>query len=207
MDKFICSIRIGRHFSHQATNGYSFIGLNTEFVNLQRIRYLIMLEDIKDEQIQSFKEILPDKKRDKSFNVLLQVENLKNKMMSEEIFKSKDFRLLYRLKQKIFNTNEFGKNLENYKNIYFRSIANRQGTQILIALKQYKNKTGSWPEKLDEIKSFLTSEDILIDPQNKGTFVYKLSGDSFVLYSIGPDNIDNYQKSSDDSFYWEPSYH
>ena len=73
--------------------------------------------------------------------------------------------------------------------IYLRLIADKRGSRLIIALRRYKNKNGSWPKKLDEIKSSMPAE-IFVDPFNEGPFVYKLTDDSFALYSKGKNNID-----------------
>jgi hypothetical protein len=78
----------------------------------------------------------------------------------------------------------------SFHGIYKRASAENRGCQILIALRRYKNQNGQWPNNLEEIKPFIQQQDILIDPMNNGSFVYKKTGDSFLLYSKGPNNID-----------------
>ncbi len=85
-----------------------------------------------------------------------------------------------------------GMSIESYyriHDIYLRNIAGQRGTRIIIALRRYKNQTGQWPDKLDDIKSIAPAE-ILIDPINGGSFVYKLTEENFTLYSKGKNNID-----------------
>ena len=73
--------------------------------------------------------------------------------------------------------------------LYLRATAEQRGTQLIIALRRYKNKTGQWPEKLDDIKPVATVE-IFVDPINGGSLVYKLTEENFSLYSKGKNNID-----------------
>ena len=73
--------------------------------------------------------------------------------------------------------------------IRLRLEATRRGTLILIALRRHKEETGVWPETLDHIEPKLP-EEMLTDPQNKGPFVYRLSGDSLVFYSKGSNGKD-----------------
>jgi hypothetical protein len=73
--------------------------------------------------------------------------------------------------------------------IYLRLLADRRGNRILIALRRCKNKSGTWPESLDDIKDLVPTE-ILVDPINNKSFVYKLTADSFTLYSKGVNRID-----------------
>jgi hypothetical protein len=53
------------------------------------------------------------------------------------------------------------------------------------------------------------AEDILVDPQNDGSFVYKLTNDGFTLYSRGRNDIDEagrYKGGGDDWPIW-PTRH
>jgi hypothetical protein len=72
---------------------------------------------------------------------------------------------------------------------YKKHIATARGIRILIALRRYKNKSGHWPQSLDDIKSQLTDE-VFTDPIKNSTFVYKLTDDGFKFYSKGKNNID-----------------
>ncbi len=109
------------------------------------------------------------------------------------------------------------KSLYQIHDLYLRQIASNRGRQIIIALKRYKNKTGRWPENLNEISSFASAE-IFIDPFNNDSFVYKLTEDNFLLYSRGKNNIDEngqyttewsfeyncYKVKEDDWLIWPP---
>ena len=46
------------------------------------------------------------------------------------------------------------------------------GTKIIIALRKYKDENGWWPDNLDQIQS-LIAPDILVDPINGSSYVYK----------------------------------
>lgn len=72
---------------------------------------------------------------------------------------------------------------------YLRTISQQRASQLLIALRRSKNKHGCWPESLEDIKS-LVSVEAFVDPVNSSFFVYKLTDDSFTLYSKGKNNID-----------------
>jgi len=67
--------------------------------------------------------------------------------------------------------------------------SDKRGCQVLIGLRRYRNKNGYWPGSLDEVQSLLPAE-AFIDPQNGGAFVYKLTDDTFKLYSKGKNDID-----------------
>ena len=74
--------------------------------------------------------------------------------------------------------------------LYLRLMGDKRGSQIIIALRRYKNKYGRWPENLDDVKSLVPAE-IFVDPINGDSFVYKLTEENFTLYSKGKNNIDN----------------
>jgi hypothetical protein len=73
---------------------------------------------------------------------------------------------------------------------YLRAITQQRGGRLIVALRRYKNKNGNWPERLDDVRSF-ASEEIFIDPVNGGSYVYKLTGGNFTLYSKGKNCIDD----------------
>jgi hypothetical protein len=78
----------------------------------------------------------------------------------------------------------------SFHKIYKRTFAENRGFQILIALRRYRNQNGQWPDSLEEIKPLIQQQEILIDPMNNGSFVYKLTEDGFTLYGKGLNNID-----------------
>ena len=82
--------------------------------------------------------------------------------------------------------------------IYLQKLAEQRGTRVIIALRRYKNKHGQWPESLEAIKDLVPVE-ILVDPINGGSFVYKLTEENFILYSKGKNNIDEGGRRSRES--------
>ena len=93
--------------------------------------------------------------------------------------------------------------------LYLRNIAEQRGARVIIALRRYKNKTGQWPQMLDDIKPIAPAE-ILVDPINGGSFVYKLTEENFTLYSKGKNNIDedgnrDQESGADDWLIWPTS--
>ena len=74
--------------------------------------------------------------------------------------------------------------------IYLRNISFNRATQLVIALRHYKNEHDHWPVSLDDVKN-LASPELFIDPINNDSFVYRLTEDGFTLYSKGKNNIDD----------------
>jgi len=86
---------------------------------------------------------------------------------------------------------------------YLWSSVKQRGTLLIIALRRYKNKYSHWPENLEEVKSFAPAE-IFVDPINGDYFVYKLTEDNFILYSMGKNAIDEagqYESKRDPNTY------
>ena len=90
---------------------------------------------------------------------------------------------------------------------YLRILTLRRGSRVVIALKQYNINNGRWPENLDAIKANVPPE-ALIDPQNNGAYVYRLTEDGFRLYSRGPNGKDEEGRHEpdgpDDLTIWPP---
>jgi hypothetical protein len=92
----------------------------------------------------------------------------------------------------------------NIHNAYLRTIALERGARLIVALRRYKNKNGTWPANLDDVRP-LAKEEIFIDPTNGSSFVYKLIDEGFILYSKGKNGRDDsggYE--SDDWLLWPP---
>ena len=86
--------------------------------------------------------------------------------------------------------NGYEKSYYKIHDLYLRVTSGQTGSRLIIALRCYKNQNGHRPERLEDIKP-LTPAEIFIDPINNGSFVYKLTDDSFKLYSKGKNNIDD----------------
>lgn len=89
---------------------------------------------------------------------------------------------------------------------YLRGISDNRATQIVFHLRRYKDAHGYWPQSLEEIKATAPAE-IFIDIVNDGEFMYKLTEDSFTLYSKGKNNIDDQgqrkgKTEKDDFLFW-----
>jgi len=79
---------------------------------------------------------------------------------------------------------------------YHELIARSRGLHVLVALRRYKNKHARWPDSLDQIKAQVPAE-MFIDPFGN-PLAYKLTKDTFTLYSKGPNKIDENGKRRND---------
>jgi len=71
-----------------------------------------------------------------------------------------------------------------------RLVAQCDLAEMAMYLKQYKKKTGSYPEKLDAIVPEYIQE-LPVDPFTGTRYIYRKEGDGFVLYSVSVNLVDN----------------
>jgi hypothetical protein len=91
---------------------------------------------------------------------------------------------------------------------HLQSTAAKQGSEITVALRHYKNEHSSWPGSLGDIRDLVAPE-TFIDPINGGSFEYRLTEDNFILYSKGKNGVDDGGKwdgytGADDRLIWPP---
>jgi hypothetical protein len=68
---------------------------------------------------------------------------------------------------------------------------------VALALRAYRVEQGAYPQKLDELApKYLTQ--LPEDPFGQGMFLYKQTGDKYLLYSVGPDKVDDGGRPIDD---------
>ncbi len=130
-------------------------------------------------------------------------------MKVERLLQRRESSLLTRLKSWLPGTDR-PYPVNRVRQLYLRLLIGRRASRILIALRRYKNQTGNWPESLDKIQPLVPAE-VLLDPSNNGSFVYKLTDEGFTLYSRGENNIDENGQykakdpvEADDWLIWPP---
>lgn len=71
-------------------------------------------------------------------------------------------------------------NYRQLHNIYLKHITLLRGSQLLVAIRQYKDEHGKWPESLKEIKSDVPAE-AFVDPATGEALQYESDGKQFML--------------------------
>lgn len=71
-----------------------------------------------------------------------------------------------------------------------RAVTSLAGSQVFLGLLAYRDRFGSYPDRLDELKSRL-AWNVPEDPFSGKPFVYRRTGQGFILYSIGDDLKDS----------------
>ena len=77
---------------------------------------------------------------------------------------------------------------------YIRGLDNQARFRLVLlalALKEYKQKHGAWPEYLDELEATGLQGSVLRDPFSEGKLRLKKAGQILLIYSIGPDGVDD----------------
>jgi hypothetical protein len=198
--KYKCQLKSAYHLQQQPATYYRLVGIAIEAVAFGNIKRAVMRDDITPEQLRSLETILEiprnqdevDDKLAARVNRLIRDKEL-SQMSIPEL-----------LRQLWFGRKELREQEKRKRLIHLRLESSRQVNRILIALRRYKEKTGTWPETLEQIEPKLP-EQMLTDPQNNGPFIYERTGKNFVLYSKGPNNIDeggSHSGSADDWPIW-----
>lgn len=200
LEKNLCLIQMAKHFQQQPVMVDYLVGIAIEGLASHGMARFIMEDNPTEKHLEIIEPALPKTKNNwsKEWATVLEVERLYAKDVPG-LLNRLSF-LWLRSKKDTAVNNRIHKT-------YLRLLTDRRGKRILIALRRYKNKAGRWPQSLDQIKSSLSKE-ILTDPHNNGSFVYKLTDEGFKLYSKGPDNIDQdgrYKQGADDWPIW-PAY-
>ena len=74
--------------------------------------------------------------------------------------------------------------------IFCAKAAERQATLIAVELRRYKNRTGHWPDSLDQVMTE-SNRNLFVDPINGDSFVYRRTKEGFRFYSTGKDGVDD----------------
>jgi hypothetical protein len=180
LEKYICVIQISKHLNQQAFLIDLLVGIAVEALAVERVKTLVLEGDIPKEGLDSIERALPVMQVDWKQHVssILEIERL---------YAKKNLNFAARLVV-LFRNNKW-RTTERIQELYDRALAGRRGLHILIALRRYKDEHGQWPASLDDITD-LTAAENLVDPINDGSFVYKLTDESFRLYSKGKNKID-----------------
>jgi len=181
IQKCSCLIQMGNHLCQQPVLIDYLVGIAVEDLALGSMKTFILEGDVSEKHLKTIEAAIPQTKDNWA--------EVSSKLIEfEALYERKSVGLFDRLKF-AWQGIRFEGTVERIQEIYLRQLAYRRGSRILIALRRYKNTNGRWPQTLDGIKN-LAPADILIDPINGGSFVYKLTEENFILYSKGKNNID-----------------
>jgi tetratricopeptide (TPR) repeat protein len=81
-------------------------------------------------------------------------------------------------------------NVEDVMKAVAEGHAWRHTARSAVALKRYRLKHGSYPDKLAELVPEFIDE-VPLDPMSGGELLYRKDGDGFVVYSVGVNGLDD----------------
>ena len=184
IQKCNCLIQMGKHLCQQPSMINYLVGIAVEALALSRMKTFILEADVSEKHLKTIEAALPQTKDNWA--------EVSSKIIEfETLYERKNISFFsrvryWRLWRQFGSTEDI---LDRTREHYLRQLASRRGSRILIALRRYRNTNDRWPQTLDSIKN-LVPEQILVDPINNGSFVYKLTEEDFTLYSKGENNID-----------------
>jgi hypothetical protein len=199
IEKCKCLLRLAQHLRQQPTLIDHLLSINVEFAGLRTLANVIMdnRSTRADSDVIAALPIPTELTWTTSRQLMTEVENL------FAAIRRRNMSVLQRL-QECFAGPTVEECIEGAERPYLRLLAQRRGTHIILALKKYRSTHARWPQSLDEVKSLVPPE-VFVDPLNGGAFVYKLTQDSFTLYSKGENSIDengNRTGGADDRPIW-----
>jgi hypothetical protein len=198
--KYRCQLKLACHLQQQPATYYRLVGIAIEAAAFGNIKRSVIQDDITPEQLTSLETILEIPRNQDEVDGKLAARV--NRLICDKELSQMSIPEL--LRQLWFGRKELKEQEQRQHLIHLRLEAARRATRILIALRRHKEKTGTWPETLEQIEPKLP-EQMLIDPQNNGPFIYKRAGGNFFFYSKGPNNIDeggSHSGSADDWPIW-----
>lgn len=81
--------------------------------------------------------------------------------------------------------------IDRAADLAFRGRALHEGTIVVVALRRHRLEKGGYPASLEELKRAGYIDAVPADPYSDGPLVYRVTGDRFTLYSVGPDFDDD----------------
>ncbi len=171
LEKSLCVLRMGKHFKSQPMDTYFLVGTALEGIGSRSIRYIIFNDDVSEAQLKKIETVfeIPDS-FEKQTEEIYAVERLRERISSSNCSLYERFIIWrYNIAAK--------KDLEE---IYLRYSTDYRANLVLIALRRHKNRTGRWPENLEQIKSLAPAE-AFIDPATGKQLQYENNDDQFSL--------------------------
>jgi len=190
MEKLLCVLQMMEHYRSQMDLRDRYAGMSFASEGLKRLNRLLVTEKVPQEWLARLEAALPPVRdvRDRELRQLQEIEGLR-------VRKYLPFR------QRLLHVFTAGMSSGQMRHINSAHLAEFRAARILLALRRHKDRTGAWPATLAEIEGQIPPE-ALIDPLTKKPFVYRPTGDSLILYNVGPNGIDESGTSGDDYRFW-----
>ena len=207
LQKYQALISIGQHLNEQPAALQLLIGIAWETLGLHHLIDFLATGPATDQDLDVLSASCSNLEDDwKSLSQgIIQVRKLFSHTMEDR----RSFKLrLYWWYRSVRYPEDSWMLKDRGRELYHRVLSERRALCILIELRRFRNRTGHWPETLDEIASSVVPL-ALLDPQNGGAYVYHRTQDGFRLYSAGPNGQDEngrYTENGPDDWPLWPTY-
>ncbi len=193
MEKLLCVLQMAEHFRSQMDLRDRYTGMSVASEGLKRLNRLLVTEEVPQEWLARFEAALPPVRdvRDKELRQLQEIEELR-------------VRTYLPFRERLLRVFTAGSSARYMRQTTAAHLAEFRAARILLALRRHKERTGAWPATLAEIEGQIPRE-ALIDPLTRKPFIYRPTGDSLILYNVGPNRIAEGGESGDDYRFWPPS--
>jgi hypothetical protein len=191
LEKLLCVFRMAEQFLAQGSPQDYLMGTGMAWNSLRRFARLVVLEDAPLEWLSRLEAALPPP-GDISKEQSRQLEEVR--ALYEQAYP----RTLGARLKSIFSPKTRSRGAVESDLIY---LGRCRAARILLALRRYRNDTGTWPADLRALGTRLSTESLL-DPLSGKPFVYRLRGDGFLLYSLSVNGTDEGGKMPDDFPFW-----
>jgi hypothetical protein len=181
IEKYACILRMSCHLYQQPVLAFYNQGVANESLVLDVLKEFVTKNELKDKQLTAIKAVLlsPENMWTQDSKKAYKIQRLIQRKERPKLT-LRDWRTYWEHRRL---TNKSDKYLLDVTDkLHVGTLAKRRTVHILIALRQFKNKTGRWPWSLDLIEPQL-SEETLTDPRSDVRFLYEVTSDGFRLHS------------------------
>lgn len=193
LDKLLCLLHVADHYLAQDQPWCYRLGMDLAADGLGLYARLVVDEDVPQDWLKASEAALPPTK-DTWAQKAKQVDELAD-LYERDLHRDVVQRLLYTLWA--------ARPSDALRIPYLEHLSRCRAARVLTALRRHKDRTGTWPARLAEVEPYLSPE-MVIDPFSGKPFRYGIKGNTFFLYSVGPDGTDDDGDSKRDCLFWRP---
>ena len=203
--KCVSLLSLGRHLRAQPTANCLSTSIGCEAMALHRLAVFVVEEQPTDRHLQDLALCCQDSSDE--WEVLRQDINRVRRIFAGLLEDRRPLRM--RMGTWFYSVLDKGRDRleERRGELYHRMLSERRGLRLLIELRRFKERTGQWPDSLDQIAASVPPE-ALLDPSGNGPYAYRRIEGGFSLHSVGPNRIDeggqHKEKGPDDWPIWPP---
>lgn len=178
LEKLVCQLRLAQHFRTQINPEANYTGRTILAQALTRLDRLVMMEEVSSEWLTRFEAALPPAEGGWTGNDRQAVTV--GRLYEWQTQRSSIKRLTGILDR--------ARDARQRRQMDRWEVSLCRASRILLAVRRYKNDTGTWPTSLQAIESSIPPE-ALIDPLSGKRFACRLTGNSLILDGLAPYGI------------------